>query len=61
MDPRESNLIAINKIFRYLKGLPHFGSWYPKDTVPNMFGYIDIDHTGCKKDRKSNSRSYQLV
>ncbi|KAL8121649.1 hypothetical protein AgCh_018398 [Apium graveolens] len=28
-DPRESHLVAIERIFRYLKGTPKLGIWYP--------------------------------
>ena len=31
-DPRESHLIAIKIIFRYLKGTPNLGIWYPMRT-----------------------------
>ncbi|KAL8156869.1 hypothetical protein AgCh_001825 [Apium graveolens] len=47
VDRRESNLIAINKIIRYLEGLSTLGVKYPKDIMLNMFGYIDIDYAGC--------------
>ncbi|KAL8157752.1 hypothetical protein AgCh_002451 [Apium graveolens] len=60
VDPRESNLIAINKIFRYLKGLPTLGVKYPKDIMLNMFGYIDIDYAGFKKDRRSISEAINI-
>ncbi|KAL8124902.1 hypothetical protein AgCh_012536 [Apium graveolens] len=46
VDPRESNIIDINKIIRYLKGLSTLGVKYPKDIILNMFGYIDIDYAG---------------
>ena len=57
VNPRESILIAINKIFRYLKGLPNLSIWYPKDTCLNMFSYIYTYYACCKKDRRSISRS----
>ncbi|KAL8145269.1 hypothetical protein AgCh_003459 [Apium graveolens] len=60
VDPRESNLIASNKIIRYLKGLPILGVKYPKDIVLNMFGYIDIDYACCKKDMRSISEAVNL-
>ncbi|KAL8093812.1 hypothetical protein AgCh_035623 [Apium graveolens] len=60
VDPRESNLIDINKIIRYLKGLPILGVKHPKDIMLNMFGYIDIDYAGCKKDRRSISEAINL-
>ncbi|KAL8119868.1 hypothetical protein AgCh_017111 [Apium graveolens] len=60
VDPKEFNLIAINKIIRYLKELPTLGVKHPKDIVLNMFGYIDIDYAGCKKDRRSISEAVNL-
>ncbi|KAL8093245.1 hypothetical protein AgCh_035219 [Apium graveolens] len=60
VDPRESNLIIINKIIRYLKGLPTLGVKYPKDIMLNMFGYIDTDYAGCKKDWRSISKAVNL-
>ena len=29
-DPKESHLIAIKRIFKYLKGTPNLGVWYAK-------------------------------
>ena len=58
--PKESNRIAINKIIKYLKGLPTPGVKYPKDIMLNMFGYIDTDYAGCKKDRPSISEAVNL-
>lgn len=59
-NPRESILIAMNIIFRYLKGLPDLSIWYPKDTCLNMFSYIDTDYTGCKKDREGISKKLSI-
>ncbi|KAL8124906.1 hypothetical protein AgCh_012540 [Apium graveolens] len=55
VDPRESNIIDINKIIRYLKGLSTLGVKYPKDIILNMFGYIDIDYAGCTKQLLDSS------
>jgi hypothetical protein len=30
--PKESHLMVIKRIFRYLIDTPNFGFWYPKDT-----------------------------
>jgi hypothetical protein len=60
-DPRESHLIAVKRIFRYLKGTPNFGIWYPKGTGFNLVGYTDSDFAGCKIDRKSTSGSCQFL
>ena len=52
-DPKESHLIVVKRIFRYLKGTPNLGIWYPKDTGFNLMGYTDSDFTGCGIDIKS--------
>ena len=40
-DPRESHLIGIKRIFRYLKGTPNLGIWYPRDSGFEPIGYSD--------------------
>ena len=60
-DPKESHLIAVKRIFRYLKGTPNLGIWYPKDTGFDLIGYTDSDFAGCKIDRKSTSGSCQFL
>ena len=37
-DPKESHMVAIQRIFRYLKGTPNLGLWYPKGTGFNLVG-----------------------
>ena len=54
-DPRESHLIAIKRIFRYLKGTPNLGIWYPRDSGFDLIGYSDTDYAGCRIDRKSTT------
>ncbi|KAK1402380.1 hypothetical protein POM88_001985 [Heracleum sosnowskyi] len=60
-DPKESHLIAVTRIFRYLKGTPNLGIWYPKDIGFDLIGYTDSDFAGCKIDRKSTSGSCQFL
>ena len=60
-DPSESNRIVVKRIFRYLKGTPTLGIWYPKDTGFDLVGDTDSDCAGCKIDRKSTSRSCQFL
>ncbi|KAK1365049.1 hypothetical protein POM88_040610 [Heracleum sosnowskyi] len=52
---------AVKRIFRYLKGTPNLGIWYPKDTGFDLIGYTDSDFAGCKIDRKSTSGSCQFL
>ena len=60
-DPKESHLIVIKRIFRYLKGTPNLGLWYPKGTRFNLVGYTDSDYAGCRIDRKRTSGSCQFL
>ena len=60
-NPREPHLIAVKRIFRYLKGEPNLGLWYPRETNFNLVGYSDSDFAGCKIDRKSTSGSCHLL
>ncbi|GJU74882.1 retrovirus-related pol polyprotein from transposon TNT 1-94 [Tanacetum coccineum] len=43
----------ILKKFRYLKGQPKLGLWYPKDSPFNLVAYTNIDYAGASLDRKS--------
>nr|GEX65025.1 hypothetical protein [Tanacetum cinerariifolium] len=44
--PKASHLHAVKRIFRYLKGKPHWGLWYPKDSPFNLVAYSDSDYAG---------------
>ncbi|GJW40933.1 putative ribonuclease H-like domain-containing protein [Tanacetum coccineum] len=53
VNPKNSHLHAVKKIFRYLKGLPKLGLWYPKDSPFDLVAYTDSDYTGASLDKKS--------
>nr|GEW84149.1 ribonuclease H-like domain-containing protein [Tanacetum cinerariifolium] len=59
--PKASHLHAVKKIFRYLKGKPHLGLWYPKDSPFNLVAYSDSDYAGASLDRKSTTGGYQFL
>nr|GFB34071.1 retrovirus-related Pol polyprotein from transposon TNT 1-94 [Tanacetum cinerariifolium] len=40
-------------IFKYLKGQPKLGLWYPKDSPFDLVEYTDSDYVGASLDRKS--------
>nr|GEW51394.1 uncharacterized mitochondrial protein AtMg00810-like [Tanacetum cinerariifolium] len=42
-------------IYRYLKGKPHLGLWYPRDSPFNLVAYSDSDYAGASLDRKSTT------
>ncbi|GKC02286.1 hypothetical protein Tco_0993896, partial [Tanacetum coccineum] len=50
-----SHLHAVKRIFRYLKGQPKLGLWYPKDSPFELVAYTDSDYSGASLDRKSTT------
>nr|GEV10822.1 hypothetical protein [Tanacetum cinerariifolium] len=55
MTPKASHLHAVKRIFRYLKGKPYLGLWYPKDSLFDLVAYLDSDYAGASLDRKSTT------
>nr|GEU83875.1 hypothetical protein [Tanacetum cinerariifolium] len=47
--PKASHLHAVKRIFRYLKGKPHLGLWYPKDLPFNLVAYSDSDYADASE------------
>nr|GFA07525.1 uncharacterized mitochondrial protein AtMg00810-like [Tanacetum cinerariifolium] len=59
--PKVSHLHAVKRIFRYLKGKPHLGLWYPKDSPFNLVAYSDSDYAIASLDRKSTIEGCQFL
>nr|GEW16637.1 hypothetical protein [Tanacetum cinerariifolium] len=59
--PKASHLLAVKRIFRYLKGKPHLGLWYPKDSPFDLVAYSDSDYASAILDRKSTTRGCQFL
>ncbi|GJV16538.1 retrovirus-related pol polyprotein from transposon TNT 1-94 [Tanacetum coccineum] len=53
VQPKASHMHAVKRIFRYLKGQPTLGLWYPKDSPMDLIAYSDSDYVGASLDRKS--------
>ncbi|GJW20240.1 putative ribonuclease H-like domain-containing protein [Tanacetum coccineum] len=53
--PKVSHLHAVKRIFRYLKGQPKLGLWYPKDSPFDLEAYTDSDYASTSLDRKSTT------
>nr|GEX97915.1 retrotransposon protein, putative, Ty1-copia subclass [Tanacetum cinerariifolium] len=51
----------VKRIFRYLKGKPHLGLWYPKDSSFDLVAYSDSDYAGTSLDRKSITGGCQFL
>ncbi|GJZ94766.1 hypothetical protein Tco_0666969 [Tanacetum coccineum] len=60
-NPKESHFNDVKRIFRYLKGTPTLGLWYPKCSGFDLIGYSDLDYAGCNMDMNSTSSACQLL
>ncbi|CAM8940743.1 unnamed protein product [Rhodiola kirilowii] len=57
-DAKESHLLQVKRIIKYVCRTVNFGIWYTKDTNPHLVGYCDADWTRNVEDRKSTSGGY---
>nr|GFB68251.1 hypothetical protein [Tanacetum cinerariifolium] len=48
--PKECHLHAVKRIFRYLKGHPKLGIWYPKESPFDLVAYSDSDYGGATQN-----------
>ncbi|GJU22826.1 putative ribonuclease H-like domain-containing protein [Tanacetum coccineum] len=53
--PKMSHLHAVKMIFRYLKGQPKLGLWYPRDSPFDLEAFSNSDYAGASLDRKSTT------
>ncbi|GJR26440.1 putative ribonuclease H-like domain-containing protein [Tanacetum coccineum] len=60
VNPKVSHLHAVKRIFKYLKGQPKLGLWYPKDSPFDLVAYTDSDYTRASLDRKSTTGGCQF-
>ena len=58
---RESHLNVVKRIFKYLSGSLYLGLWYPRSSSFNLISYSDTDFTSSLLDRKSTSRTCQVL
>ncbi|GJU74782.1 putative ribonuclease H-like domain-containing protein [Tanacetum coccineum] len=59
--PKTSHLNAVKRIFRYLKGKPKLGLWYPRVSSFDLEAYSDSDYAGANLDRKSTTGGCQFL
>ncbi|GKC10902.1 putative ribonuclease H-like domain-containing protein, partial [Tanacetum coccineum] len=59
--PKTSHLHAVKRIFRYLKGHPKLGLWYPRDSPFDLKAFYDSDYAGASLDRKSTTGGCQFL
>ncbi|GJU62821.1 putative ribonuclease H-like domain-containing protein [Tanacetum coccineum] len=58
VQPKASHMHAVKRIFRYLKGQPTLGLWYPKDSPMDLIAYSNSDYAGASIDRKSTTGEF---
>ncbi|GJU69270.1 putative ribonuclease H-like domain-containing protein [Tanacetum coccineum] len=61
VNPKSSHLHAVKRIFRYLKGQPKLGIWYPNDSPFDLVAYTNTDYAGASLDRKSTTGGCQFL
>ncbi|GJS30702.1 uncharacterized mitochondrial protein-like protein [Tanacetum coccineum] len=59
--PKTSHLHAVKRIFRYLKGKPKLGLWYPRVSSFDLKAYSDSDYARANLDRKSTTEGCQFL
>ncbi|GJV47886.1 putative ribonuclease H-like domain-containing protein [Tanacetum coccineum] len=59
--PKSSHLSAVKRIFRYLKGKPKLGLWYPRVSLFDLESYSDSDYAGANLDKKSTIGGCQFL
>ncbi|GJV17160.1 putative ribonuclease H-like domain-containing protein [Tanacetum coccineum] len=59
--PKTSYLNAVKRIFRYLKGKPKLGLWYPRVSSFDLEAYLDSDYARANLDRKSTTGGCQFL
>ncbi|GJT69248.1 retrovirus-related pol polyprotein from transposon TNT 1-94 [Tanacetum coccineum] len=60
-NPKESHLIAMKRILKYLKGTPTLGLYYPKCSRFNLKRDSDSGYAGCNMDRKITLGASQIL
>ncbi|GJU58216.1 putative ribonuclease H-like domain-containing protein [Tanacetum coccineum] len=61
VSPKTSHLNAVKRIFKYLKGKPNLGLWYPRDSPLDLEAFSDSDYGGSNLDRKSTTGGCQFL
>ncbi|GJS16849.1 hypothetical protein Tco_0411321 [Tanacetum coccineum] len=59
--PKTSHLHVVKRIFKYLKGQPKLGLWYPKDLPFHLEAFSNSDYAGASLDRKSTTGGCQFL
>ncbi|GJY30767.1 putative ribonuclease H-like domain-containing protein [Tanacetum coccineum] len=61
VNTKVSHLLAVKRIFKYLKGKPNLGLWYPRESPFDLEAFSDSDYGGSNLDRKSTIGGCQFL
>ncbi|GJU95568.1 putative ribonuclease H-like domain-containing protein [Tanacetum coccineum] len=61
VNPKVLHLHDVKRIFRYLKGQPKLGLWYPKDSPFDLVAYTNSYYARASMDMKSTIRGCQFL
>jgi hypothetical protein len=53
--PKKCHLVAVTRIFKYLKRTMTYGLWYPRNHNFQLITYSDADWANCVDERKNTS------
>ncbi|GKD63772.1 uncharacterized mitochondrial protein-like protein, partial [Tanacetum coccineum] len=59
--PKTSHIHTVKIIFRYMKGQPKLGLWYPRDSPFDFEAFSNSDYAGASLDRKSTTGGCQFL
>ncbi|GJS53120.1 putative ribonuclease H-like domain-containing protein [Tanacetum coccineum] len=59
--PKVSHLYAVKRIFKYIKGKPKLGLWYPRESPLDLVAYSNSDYAAANLDRKSTTGGCQFL
>ena len=49
--PKETHVMVVKRIFRYIKETQDYGLWYPKGNDLSLVSYTNVDGVGSIDDR----------
>nr|GFB12211.1 uncharacterized mitochondrial protein AtMg00810-like [Tanacetum cinerariifolium] len=61
VSPTVTNLNAVKRIFKYIKGHPKLGLWYLRDSPFDLEAFSNSDYAGAAGDRKSTTGGCQFM
>ncbi|GJS30940.1 putative ribonuclease H-like domain-containing protein [Tanacetum coccineum] len=59
--PKVSHSHAVKRIFRYLKGQPKLGLWYPRNSPFDLVAYSNSDYVVANLERESTTGGCQFL